>query len=119
MRVELAKVDLKRGISERETTACDNYPEEWPKVFIFHGARGDTNVVQVMRENNAALIRIDRGFESVSSALAPSEAEKSFRRWPENENHIFGKSPGPTHSFRSPAGKLIWYFPAAVASALT
>lgn len=41
MRIELVKVDLKRGKDEREATACNNNPEEWAKVFVFHGA-GET-----------------------------------------------------------------------------
>ena len=52
MCIELAKVDLKRGINEREASAYNDYKEEWPEKFIFHGAWADTNVVQVMRGDN-------------------------------------------------------------------
>ena len=51
----LAKVDLESGVNEREAPACNNYPEEWPKVFIFHGARGDPYVGQVMRWDKRCL----------------------------------------------------------------
>ena len=65
MCIELAEVDLKRGINKREATACDNYPEEWPKVFIFHGARGDTLYRSSDEGDNVTLIRTDRGFEEL------------------------------------------------------
>ena len=76
MSIELPKVDLERGINKREATACNNYPEEWPEKFIFHGAGDDISVVQVMRGNNAALIRIDRGCKLILHWLLPRQEDR-------------------------------------------
>lgn len=99
MCIELAEVDLESGINKREATACDNYPEEWPKVFIFHGARGDTNVVQVMRENNAALIRIDRGFEMLVLCWLLPRQENRFVGGPKMKTTFSIKALGPLIRF--------------------
>jgi hypothetical protein len=36
--VELAEVELKRRVREREASANNYYAEEWPEEFIFHYA---------------------------------------------------------------------------------
>jgi hypothetical protein len=61
VRIELVEVDLKRGIYKREATACNYQEEEWPEEFIFHGAGDDIKVISMMRWDNIAFIRIDRG----------------------------------------------------------
>jgi len=43
--VELAEVDLKRGIRERQATAYNHNAEEWPEEFIFHGAGDDMKIM--------------------------------------------------------------------------
>jgi hypothetical protein len=59
--VELAEVNLKRGIREREATAYNYNAEEWPEEFIFHGARDDRNVISSDEGGSLiALIRLDR-----------------------------------------------------------
>jgi hypothetical protein len=49
VRIKLVEVNLKRGVYKREATACNYQEEEWPEEFIFHGAKDDRDVVEVMR----------------------------------------------------------------------
>ena len=99
MCVELAEIDLKRGIDERDATAYDNYPEEWPKVFIFHGARGDISVVSSDEGDNAALIRIDRGFEELVLCWLLPRQENRFVSGPKMKTTTTIKALGPLIRF--------------------
>jgi hypothetical protein len=60
VRVKLAEVNLKSGISEREATACNYEEEEWPEEFIFHGAGDDINVDD-MDVDDSDVIASDEG----------------------------------------------------------
>jgi len=61
VRIKLVEVDLKSGVYEREATACNDYEEEWPEEFIFHGASDDNDVISSDEGGiTVASIRLDR-----------------------------------------------------------
>ena len=61
MRIDAAEVETNGGIYKRETAASSQDPEEWPKIFICHGAGVNLRSADEVGDR-LPCITTDRGF---------------------------------------------------------